>query len=89
MRNVVLVSPTQERAEAKFREMLEFLGDEITHSSYTPLVIELGKTRYRFINTDSIDKLLGIQINRIWIEEIEYLTEEQLMFIRTRYERTN
>ena len=89
MKNVVLVYPTWERAKAKFREMLDFLGDEINRSSYMQLVIELGKTRYRFINTDSIDKLLGIQINRIWIEEINTLTKEQLMFLRTRCERTN
>ena len=86
MKNVVLVYPTWERAKAKFHEMLEFLGDEINRSSYTQLVIELGKTRYRFINTDSIDKLLGIQINRVMIEEINSLTEEQLVFLRTRYE---
>lgn len=89
MKNVVLVYPTWERAKANFREMLDFLGDEINRSSYTPLVIELGKTRYQFINKDSIDKLLGIQINRLIIEEINTLTKEQLMFLRTRCERTN
>ena len=89
MKNVVLVYPTWERAKANFREMLDFLGDEINRSSYMQLVIELGKTRYRFINTDSIDKLLGIQINRLIIEEINTLTKEQLMFLRTRCERTN
>lgn len=89
MKNVILIYPTQERAEAKFREMLDFLDDEINRSSYTPLVIELGNTSYKFINMDSIDKLIGIEINRVWIEEIESLTEEQLMFLRTRYERTN
>ena len=84
MKNVVLIYPTWERAKAKFREMLEFLGDEINRSSYTPLAIELGNTRYQFINKDTIDRLQGMQINRIMIEEIDSLTEEQLVFLRTR-----
>ena len=86
MKNVVLIYPTWEKAEVKFREMLDFLGDEIDRASYMPMIIELGKTQYKFINMDAIDHLRGIRINRVFIEEIESLTEEQLMFLRTRYE---
>lgn len=84
MENIVFIYPTQVRAEEKFREMLEFLGDKINRSFYTPLAIELGNTRYQFINKDMIDRLLGIQINKVIIEEIESLTEEQLVFLKTR-----
>lgn len=86
MKHVVLIYSTRERAEEKFREMLDFLGDEINRSSYMPMIIELGKTQYKFIHKDTIDQLRGIRINRVFIEEIESLTEEQLMFLRTRYE---
>lgn len=86
MKNVILIYSTRERAEVKFREMLSFLGDEINRASYMPMIIELGKTQYKFIHMDTIDRLSGIQINRVMIEEIESLTEEQLIFLRTRYE---
>lgn len=86
MKNVVLVYSTREKAEAKFREMLDFLGDEINRASYMPMIIELGKTHYKFIHMNTIDQLRGIRINRVFIDEIESLTEEQLVFLRTRYE---
>lgn len=89
MKNVVLIYSTRQKAEEKFREMLSFLGDEINRSSYMPMIIELGKTQYKFIHMGTIDQLRGARINRVMIEEIESLTEEQLMFLRTRYERTN
>ncbi len=37
MENIVFIYPTQVRAEEKFREMLEFLGDKINRSFFTPL----------------------------------------------------
>jgi len=86
MKNVVLIYSTREKAEVKFREMLNFLGDEINRATYMPMIIELGNTQYKFINMDTIDNLRGIRINKVFIEEIESLTEEQLMFLRTRYE---
>lgn len=84
MKNVVLVYSTRQKAEEKFREMLNFLGDEINRASYMPMIIELGNTQYKFIHTNMTDQLRGIKINRVFIDEIETLTEEQLMFLRTR-----
>jgi len=86
MKTVVLIYPTHERAEVKFREMLNFLGDEINRSSY--MLIELGKTQYKFIHVGMIEKLTGIRINRLFIEQSHALTDEQLAFLRSRCERT-
>ena len=86
MKTVVCVYDTDQRAEVKFREMLNFLGDNIRRASYNPMIIELKHTQYRFICSEVLSQLRGIRINQVFLDEMVTLTEEQRIFLKTRYE---
>jgi tRNA(Met) C34 N-acetyltransferase TmcA len=88
VKTVLCIYSTRKKAREKFLEMIDFLGGEINLTSSMPMIIVLSKTQYRFIHMNSIEQLLGMEINKVIIDEIESLTEEQLLILKACYERT-